>query len=712
MRAVPHLLLGSLAVLVPLSAAASTPAPPAAAAEVVTDDYYGTKIDDPYRWMESGKDPRWLPWLKAQAEHTEAVLAALPGRAGLLRDIQILSGDQVGVDMVRRAGRSLFVLRRDRGAEDPKLYVRTGTQAERILIDPQAVLGGGQALDWWTPSPSGRYVAVGLSERGTEASVLHVIETATGRLLPVKIPATDFGVVSWLPDSSGFAYLQFVGQHGTPDYYLNSITKLHKLGSKGSDRLLLERAKAPVKLAPTDFARIDFDKETDTALLYVFDGRREQMLFLTGRAALLSGKPVWHRVGDFAEQIEGVAALGGDLWVKTTRNAPNGKLLVTPLARADLASAREVKIPGSPVIDEIEPVGRAMLVKTVEGAQNGLWQVTEDGIATRVTMPFAGSARILDASERTGEAFIALASWLSPSEIYRLAPTGGLRQMNLSSAPQGYDPGKYEARALSAIARDGTRIPYTLISRRGASAQGPGPLLIEAFGNYGMAMLPRFETALIPFLDRGGSYVMAHVRGGGEFGRDWHYAGRGPTKANSWNDTIDVAEALIRDKATTPAQMSIIGTSAGGVTAGQAVNARPDLFTGAIANVGFMNPVRYVSEQNMADIPEWGGPITDAATFKTMFNLDPYNNIRPGTPYPATLVVSGLNDPHTATFHGAKYAARMAASTTSGEAVLLRIDFEAGHGFGSTRSQRDQLWADIFSFVLWQAGDSAFKPQP
>lgn len=704
------LVAGSLAVLMALPVVAGIAAPPTAPAEVVVDDYYGTKVSDPYRWMESGKDPRWMPWLKAQASHTDGVLGSIPGRDGLFKDIQALSGDQVSVGRVVKIGQTLFMQRRDRGAEDPKLYVRIGKMAERVLVDPAKVLGTAQALDWWVPSPNGRYVAVGLSKRGTEASVLHVIETASGKVLATRIPATDFGQVSWLPDSSGFAYLQFVGEHGTPSYYAGNVTKLHRLGAKGADPVLLERAKAPTPLNDNDFAVIEFDEHSDTAGFYVSDGRRESKLYLTSRTALIAGKPVWKKVGDFDAQIEGASVQGDKLWVRTTLNAPNGKLVLTSTANPNLATAREIKLPGNPVIERFFVTRIGAVVQTIEGGQSGLWRVDSTGAARRIAMPFAGSSNLLSANYATGEVYTGLVGWLTPADIYHITPGGAMHRMNLTSSPAGFDPAKYEVQSKVVIARDGTKVPYSVISRKGRQTEGPAPLLIEAYGSYGAAMLPYFQTALMPFLDRGGVYVMANVRGGGEFGRDWHYAGRGPTKANTWQDAIDVAEALVKDKHTTPQQMSIIGTSAGGVMVGQAVNMRPDLFTGAIANVGFMNPVRYVSEQNNADIPEWGGPITDAATFKTMFDLDPYQHIKPGTAYPATLVVSGLNDPRAATFHSAKYAARMAAATTSGEPVLLRIDFGAGHGMGSSRTQRSAMWADIYSFVLWQAGLTSFQP--
>lgn len=681
---------------------------------MVTDDYYGTKVDDPYRWMESGKDPRWMPWLKAQAAYTESVMSKLPGRAALLRDIQALSGEQTAYRMVRKSGNTLFIQRRDPGAEDTRIYVREGKAAERLLLDPAKVLDTPQALDWWNLSPNGKLLAVGLSKRGSEASVLHLVEVSSGKLMPTRIPATDFGHVEWLPDSSGFAYMRFVGEQGTPTYYLNNEMRLHRIGmgrdDGSADPLLLPRDKPPIPLTPNEFAFIGITEQSPVATLAILDGRREFQLYVTSREAVLAGTPAWTKVGGYDEQIERMGVRDDELWLLSTKGASNGRLLVTSARKPDLTTAKTITIPGNPVIESIAVTRRAVLAWTVEGNQMGLWRVAMNAKPQRIALPFAGSLMMLSAVNATGEAYFSLASWLNPPAVYHLDGGGKLRPTGLASRPAGYDPARYEAKSLFATARDGTRIPYTIVSRKGRQAAGPGPLLIDAYGSYGMANMPFFQSALMPLLDRGASYVMAHVRGGGEYGRDWHYGGRGPTKANTWNDAIAVAEALVRDKVTTPALMSIIGTSAGGVMVGQAINTRPDLFTGAIANVGFMNPVRYVSEQNNADIPEWGGPITDAATFKTMFDLDPYQHIKPGTAYPATLVVSGLNDPRAATFHSAKYAARLAAATKSGEPVLLRIDFGAGHGMGSTRTQRDALWTDIYSFVLWQAGAKDFQP--
>jgi prolyl oligopeptidase len=451
-----------------------------------------------------------------------------------------------------------------------------------------------------------------------------------------------------------------------------------------------------------------FDERSPFAMLAVNDGRRESAVYIAPLGDIIAGRAQWKPAGDFGAQIEQGGLRGDKAWLVSTKDDPNGRLMITDAAKPDLAQARVIALPGDPVINGLWNSSQGAWLQTVEGRSSGLWQVRDDGTARQIKLPFVGATSVLSTNREDGSAFVGVTGWLRASDIYHLTANGDVHSMGMEATPPGYDPSRYEERALMATARDGTKVPYTVVARRGLLGTGPAPLLLDAYGSYGLANLPRFQPALIPFLDRGGVYVLANVRGGGEYGKRWHYAGRGATKANTWQDAIDVAQILVRDKLTTPTQMTLLGTSAGGIMVGQAVNARPDLFAGAIANVGFMNPIRYVSEQNMTDIPEWGGPITDAKTFKTMFDMDPYEHVRKGVRYPATLVISGLNDPRAATFHSAKYAARMAASTTSGKPVLLRIDFGAGHGVGSTRTQRDAMWADIYSFTLANAGVAGF----
>lgn len=700
--------ISGLALLAAMPAAS---APPVAPVEPVTDDYYGTKIVDPYRWMESGKDPRWMPWLQAQADATKATFATVPGRALYLRDAAALSGAVTTVQKVQRAGASEFVQRRDAGAQDSLLYVRTATSPERVLVDPAKIIGGDQVIDWWEPSPDGRYVAVGLSKRGSEASVLHVIETATATVLPDRIANTDFGIFGWLPDSSGFSYLTFVGEKGTPSYYVNNSARLHRLGDTGADRVLVDRATPPVPLRPDQFQGVFVRPGSQTALMGVWDGRSERAIYRADLSALLSGSPKWSRVVDFEDLVVDQSWSGDALWLVSRKDDSNGRLLLTSARAPDLSRAKQVSLPGNPVIERLAATKSGVLVQTLEGGQSALWRVGLDGRPARIELPLAGTIRWIETDPASDNAYLSLAGWFTPALSYRLSGEK-LTDLGLVTPPPALDASRYEARVMTATARDGTKVPYTVLARRGIAMDGRNPLLLEAYGSYGYSMTPNYRSQLIPFLERGGVYVAANVRGGGEFGRAWHYAGKAENKANTWRDAIDVAEALVATRLTDPQRMTILGTSAGGVMVGQAINERPELFSGAVANVGFMNPIRYVSEQNFADIQEWGGPIADAKSFKTMYDLDAYEHIRPGVKYPATLVVSGINDPRAATFHGAKYAAKLAAATASSQPVFLRIDFDAGHGVGSTRTQLDEVWTDIFGFALWRGGRAEFAPRP
>lgn len=679
-------------------------APPPAPVETVTDDYYGTKVSDDYRWMESGKDPRWMPWLKAQGAYTRSVMDALPGRAALLKDLSARSGALASVGNVQWADSTMVYRERPVGAEDFRLMIRGVHKEPRVLFDPATALPGDpMVIDDYALSPDGKTVAVSMSKRGTERSVVRFIDAATGAIRPGEL--NDVAAVRWLPGSDGVTYLKFTGEHGTPSYYVRNQARLHLLAAD-EDRAIPTRGLPGVAAADGQWTIVIPEPSSATAMLMVRDGRSEAALYRAPLSDVRAGKEKWARVADFDDKIVDYSMAGDRLYMTSRKNSSNGQVLMTSAASGSLAAAKPLAIPGDPVLESIIGTKTGVLVKALEGGVSGLWFVPAEGAARRIKLPFDGTINWIEANGASDEALLGLAGWFAPSKQYHLATNGDLHDITMTP-PAPFDLARYEQVRATAKAKDGTAIPYTLLRKKGLGA-GPHPTLLDAYGSYGYAMSPRFQSALLALLDRGGVYVAANVRGGGEFGRAWHYAGKAETKANTWNDAIAVAEKLIADKVTTTPKLTLLGTSAGGVMVGGAVNARPDLFGGAIANVGFMNPIRYVSEQNFADIEEWGGPIKDAASFRTMYNLDPYAHIKKGAAYPATLVISGVNDPRAATFHSAKYAAKLAASSSSGKPVLLRIDFDAGHGIGSSRSQLDAQWADMLSFVLWQAGAEGF----
>ena len=683
---------------------------PVAKVEPVVDDYYGTQVSDPYRWMESGKDPDWLPWLKGQAAHTQGVFKAIPGRAGLLADVAARSGELATISRAEQAGGRVFHEIRAAGEQDSKLMVREADGSVRVLLDPSKLQGEGeQVLDNWLAAPDGRHVLVALSRRGTEHSTLRVLEVAGAQLLPVAIPHA--WAMGWARDSVGFSYIKFVGEPGTPGYFVNNEPRFHRLGASGADVLLARRSANGIVAKPEQFVAVIFDPDSDTALAVVRDGRSEGAIYRADAAAALAGQAQWAPVAGFEDVVVEFALDGDQLYLLSKKSASGGRVLRTSATAPDFAKASVVALPGEPVIESIQPTRAGLLVRTIDGATSGLWQVQQGGEVTRLALPFDGQIPWMRGASSSAQVLVAMTGWFTPSQVFQLDASSGKMQDLALVPPLPFDTSGYEARRALATARDGTQVPYTVVTKKGASVDASTPVLLEAYGSYGMAYLPRFNARLLPFLDRGGVYALANVRGGGEFGRDWHYAGKAATKANTWRDAIDVAEKLVADRIGSAKTLTLIGSSAGGVMLGGAINERPDLFSGAIANVGFMNPIRYVSEQNYADIEEWGGPISDATSFRTMFDLDPYQHIRKGVEYPAVMVISGLNDPRAATFHSAKYVARLAANRAGDAPVLLRIDFGAGHGMGSSRSQLDETWADVYSFVLWQAGRPDFEPK-
>jgi prolyl oligopeptidase len=704
-----------IAAAMPKLASSAPPAPkaPIARIEPVTDDYWGTKLTDPYRWMENPKDPDWLPFLKGQNAQTRQVLDHLPGHAALKKRVSALTGDAAQTRRVISAGGLLFYEQRPVGSDNYKLFFRDADGVEHVLIDPTAMSKGGahMSLDWWEPSHDGVHLAYGLSPSGSEASVLHVIAVATGTALSEHIEMTDFGSPSWLPDGTGFFYNKLVGQRGTPTLYADSEARFHRLGSDSAqDPVVLKRAKyADIPMKELNVPSIAVLPESDLVIALISDITPEFAAYSARRDDLLAGKPVWRKICDFTDIVTDLAVQGDDLYLLDTRNARRGRLLKTSVSAPNLAAARVVVPEEQAVMEHVQAARDGILITYEDGGLQRLKKLGADGRAEEIALPFSGAVRSVSASVTQDGAYLVLTGWLEPLGVWRLSADGSITDTGINPKPP-IDLSAYEVKRGFAIAGDGTRIPYSLLQRRGAPRNGNCPTLVTGYGAYQYSINPSFSPQILALLDEGGVYVVAHVRGGGEYGRDWHKGGQKATKPNTWRDLIAVCQTMIMDRVTSPAHLVISGTSAGGITVGRALTERPDLFAGVIDNVGWTNPLRYVAEQNVADIEEWG-PMVDAESFHIMREMDAYQSVKDGTKYPAVLCVTGATDPRVAPWHVAKFAARLQAATASKKPILLRVDFDAGHGVGSTRSQSDALAADMYSFVLWQTGVKAFQPK-
>jgi prolyl oligopeptidase len=695
-------------------AAAGAPPAPVARMQVVTDSYFGETVADPYRWMENDKDPDWLPFLKGQNAHARAILDAIPGRDALLKRIQQLSGDVALTNKVQRAGGKLFFQQRPVGADNYKLFVREGG-GDRVLIDPTAIDAPGaghMSLDWWRASPDGRYVAYGLSPNGSEDSILHVIDVASGQTLPDRIANTEGAQPSWLEDGSGFFYNQLTGKVDTPERYLDSQARFHRLGTEPSaDPVLMKRGLDPAVAYEKIQAPVILATEgSPVAILVLADVRQEVRVLTAPLADAVAGRARWTPVAGFEDEVTDAVVDDGQLYLLANKGAPRGRILKTPADRPSLATAVEVVPQGPQVIQGLARARDGFYLQIMDGGVSRLRRLTREGRVSEIALPFDGTIGGVFTDPREDGALMTYTGWLTPSGVWSVAPDGQVADTGVTPKPK-IDTSAYETHRAFAIAKDGVKIPYTLIFKKGMKRDGRTPAWISAYGSYGSsAYTPAFAGKTLALIDAGFMVGYANVRGGGEYGREWHRAGQLQNKPNTWRDLIAVCETICKDGWTAPQRLAIGGRSAGGITVGRAMTERPDLFAAVIDGVGWSNPLRYVAEQNgYGEEPEWGA-ISDPAGYRALRSIDSYQAVKDGARYPAVLLTTGVTDPRVAPFHVGKMTARLQKATSSGKPVLLRVDFDAGHGIGSTRAQQDREAVDTYAFLLWQTGVKGYQP--
>ena len=678
--------------------------PPRARIEIARDSHFGETLDDPYRWMENEDDADWLPFLEGQDACTRSLLEALPRHATLLERIRELSADVVATADVQRASGRTFFEQRPRGVERYRLYVHDAA-GTRLLVDPETIEPGcNLAVDWWVASPDGQYLVFGLSEDDSEDSVLHVLRVDDATRLAERIGDAQMAMPEWLPDSSGFFYNQLTGLAGTPGRYLDSRAMFHRLGTDPrDDRLVMQRGHD----VAVDYDRIQAPyvmcfHGSPWVVLQLGDVRPETRCFVARLDDVLAGRGAWREFAGFADEVTAVDACGDDLYVLANRGFPRGRLLRLPAMAPDLAAATEVVPESASVLDDIARAGDALYLLYMDGGLTRLRRLAQDGRVTDVVLPDETNVGALFAAPDAEDVLLALSGWLIPEGIWSLRPDGSLLDTGITPRP-AVDVSAFTTTRFEATAADGTRIPVSLVHRRDLSRDGSAPAYVCAYGAYGVAAYtPQFAARNLALLEAGVVLGYAHVRGGGEFGRAWHEAGRHERKPNTWRDLIASCEALCAAGYTSPARLAIGGRSAGGIAVGRAMTERPDLFAAVVSGVGWSNPLRYVVEENsFSEEPEWGA-IDEPDGYRWLRSIDSYHAVQDGTAYPAVLLTTGMTDPRVAPFHAAKMAARLQQASSSQRPVLLRVDFDAGHGMGSTRAQQDLETADTFAFLLWQ----------
>jgi len=709
----------ALALLLSLAAFAQA-APPIAAVRPVTDDYFGTRITDPYRWMEDMKSPEFQSWIKAQNDYTRSLIATIPGRQKLLGEIsRYTNARTMVIDLLKYGGR-YFYRKMDPDQDNYQLYMRdVKTGQERLLVDPSRFQPPNEtahyALDYIAPSLDGKYVIYGVSKGGSENSVLRIFDVDGNRDLPETIDRCQYPSPAWRSDNRSFFFtrLQKIGPADPPTAkYLDSQVFLHQLGeSSDRDTLVLDRRNAPgIPLVESDFPVLAYSPASPWLIALAIHGVQREFPVYVARVSDFAGaKTHWTKVADDADEVTGLDVRGNDLYLLTHHQASRFKLLRVDMDHPDLASAKVILPAGEAVLVKHQVAKDGIYVQELDGGIGKLVRVGFDGGPPEsIPLPFEGSIGELFADFREPGVIIQTESWVRPPMYLQVSSNRATTDLDLIPKPT-FDYSQLESVEVKAPAADGTLIPLSIVYKRGLSKDGTRPTFLQGYGSYGITLDPTFAPRFVPWLERGGVWATAHVRGGGEYGEDWHNGGRKLTKQNTIGDMIACAEYLIKEKYTSPSHLVGEGGSAGGITVGGALTQRPELFAAILDDVGDSNALRMEnSPGGPANIPEFGSVKTEDG-FKGLFAMDAYVHVKDGTSYPGVMLTTGVNDPRVDPWEAAKMTARLQAATSSGKPILLRVDFDAGHGFGSGKAQRNELLADELSFALWQFGDPDFQ---
>ncbi|HND54177.1 MAG TPA: prolyl oligopeptidase family serine peptidase, partial [Pirellulaceae bacterium] len=604
-----------------------------------------------------------------------------------------------------------------------KVYFRDArTGAERLLIDPETFPKSDDRIHYsvgfFRVSPDGSKLLYGFDASGSEQTTLKVFDLTTGRDLPVAFDRleSEYALPNWLPDGKSFVFSRrrAIAADAPPtDGYKFTQAFRHTLGGNPAQADLIFAHGAPGSpvMAEMDFPAVIVPHNSRWSIGQIRHGDETDLTLYAAETATLGTASVkWTKVCDRADQVTQFAVRGDDIYLMTARNAPRFQVVRTSLVRPDVTTAAAVVPPGDYVVNSLAAAKDALYIGVLAGVPNRILRVPfADGAAPKpepIELPAdePSGVTIAVSSEIPGT-LIGTRSWTRAGKLYRYDPASrSLTDTGL--LPQGkFDsPDWITATEVMVASHDGVRVPLSIIHRRDLKLDGSSPLVLSGYGAYGFPAAMRFDATEQAWLERGGVIAIAHVRGGGAFGKEWHHAGRKHTKPNTWKDFLACAEYLVKTGYTSPAKLAGKGGSAGGILIGRSITERPDLFAAAQISVGCTDMLRFETTMNgPPNIPEFG-TVTKPDEFRSLLAMSTYHQIRDGVGYPAVILTHGINDPRVEPWLSAKTTARLQAATSSGKPVLFRVDYQSGHGLGSTKTQRHEELADVWSFFLSQFG--------
>jgi prolyl oligopeptidase len=694
------------------SAPSGLAGPPKAKVTPVEDTVQGHKIVDRYRYLEDPNDPDTKLYVEQELSYTRAILDPLPGRDKInARLSQLLEIGTVGAPQM--GGKYYIHTRREGNQNQPILYVREGVngggddrlaEKDRVLVDVNKMSTDGTvALDWWFAAEDGKYVAYGTSASGSEESTLRIVESATGKVLPDTIDRTRFASVAWMKDSSAFYYTRHPKKGEVPDgeevYHVKVF--YHQIGSDpAQDPLIFGEGRKP-----QDVPSVTLSEDDRWLLIDVGEGWTKTEMYLQDLQS--KNPPLEITTGkDFLYDADFFA---GKLYITTNEDAPHFRVFVADASNPKRENWKELIPQTDAVLQGASVTGGKLLAQYEHNVASELKLFGLDG-KKFADIPLPAIGAVFSASGRydRNEMFFGFQSFTVPPSIYRVDLTDVKSALWAKVDAPSIDPSAYDVRQVWYTSKDGTKIPMFVVSKKGIEKNGKNPTLLTGYGGFNISMTPTFDRSMFLWMEHGGIYAVANLRGGSEFGEDWHRAGMLDKEQSVFDDFIAAGEYLIAQKYTDRDHLAISGGSNGGLLMGAMITQRPELFRAVVCQVPLLDMLRYQNFQiAKLWIPEYGSA-DDAKQFNWLYAYSPYHHVKPGQEYPAILFMTGDTDTRVDPMHAKKMAALMQAEAKNGSSkerpILLWIDTKAGHGQGKPVVKQIEERTDMYSFLFWQLG--------
>lgn len=736
-------------------AAALDLTPPETPVDATVESLFGRTIYDPYRWLEDTGTPEVIAWFHAQNAYTRSILDALPGRAALHSRLVELNGGDTHVRDMQTAVDALVYLKRGPNDATFKLYLRESiTGAERLLVDPARYNQDGQAaaIEYFSISPSGKRLAVGVALGGTEDATLHVIDAVTRLPIGAPIPHARGANPAWRFDSEILFYTQQRERTaGGPvaDQLRGSRAFMRTFapdGTTGDVAIFGGDLNPAVTIDADDTPTIHVSPVSPFAMGVVSHGVQDEVtLYVAPLTQLRGAATPWRKLAAPEQGITDFDLRGEWIYLLTHEDAPRYQIVRWSLRdpRPYTLANAEIVVPTSErVLRGLSIAKDALYVRETDAGYGTLRRLEYNvklkrvaapaakgkaranvrsspaelpknaGIArgTVLKLPYRGAIEELVIDPMRAGALVRLAGWTEAPAYFSVDGKSGVLARTELLPRVGTDWSGIVATEVTVKSHDGVDVPLTILSPKNVTRDSNAPLLLEAYGAYGLSQSPEFWPSLLVWLERGGVYAVAHVRGGGELGDDWHRAGYHATKPNSWRDLIATAQWLIDERWTAPARLALVGSSAGGLTVSNALVERPDLFAAMVSQSGFHDTLRgETGASGPANVPEFG-TVTTEDGLRDLLAMSSYARVVDGVAYPAAMLTIGFRDARVDAWDPGKMAARLQAANASfggsGKPILLRVDFDGGHGTNAAQGADETT--DLFAFLLWQTGAPDF----